>query len=86
MRLIVGMAASNPDVINGSFTACHALQFAGGLLESDLDRQAAVEFLQNVNKSTGWRTAHVIEELKSQWAVFGPENQRKDVWPLDHLV
>lgn len=80
------MAVSNPDVINGSFTACHALQFAGGLLESDLDRQAAVKFLQSVNKSTGWRTAHVIEELRSQWTALGSANQRKDVWPLDYLV
>lgn len=77
---------SNPTVINASFTACHTLQSGGGWLESDVDREAAVQFLLMVNKSTGWRTAHVIEELRSQWRDSGSVERERHVWPLDYLV
>lgn len=71
LRMVVGLAISNPQVVNSCFTACHSLQGFGGLLTEAQEQEEAVGFLISFRERTGWRTEHVIEKLRSQWTPSG---------------
>lgn len=68
LRLAVGIAVSNPDVTNAMFQGSHILAVCGSYLHDREDQDAAIQFLQAMHKSMGWRTAPIVESLKEQWA------------------
>ena len=68
MRLAVGIAISNPDVTNAMFQGSHILAVCGSYLHDPVDQEAAVDFLKGMNRSMGWRTGPIIENLREQWA------------------
>jgi hypothetical protein len=68
MRVAVGLAVSNPDVTNAMFQASHILAVCGSYLHDTADQEAAIDFLQGMNRTMGWRTSSIIEDLKEQWA------------------
>ena len=40
----------------------------GGMyLHEEVERNAAVEFLKVMNKKMGWKTSHIIDDLRDQW-------------------
>jgi hypothetical protein len=68
LRLAVGIAVSNPDVTNAMFQGSHILAVCGSYLHDAADQEAAVEFLEGMNRTMGWRTLPIIENLREQWA------------------
>lgn len=67
LRQVVGLAVSNPEVSNLVFEACHILAAYGVLLDDQKDRDAALNFLRQVRRTTGWPTAATIARLQSHW-------------------
>ncbi|KAL2010291.1 hypothetical protein VTN00DRAFT_6098 [Thermoascus crustaceus] len=68
LLIVLGLAASNRTAANTLFTARHALSaLGGGCLRDKLDQDAAISFLMDMEKATGWKTAQLIQSLKDQW-------------------
>jgi len=65
--MIVGLAISNDHVKNASFHASHVLSACGSLLRSRREQEAAVLFLVDMERTMGWRTGHIIQDLRLQW-------------------
>ena len=64
---VLGVAKSNPKAENTLFTARHCLSVWGGVLTHRLDREAAINFLEEVEERTGWTASELIANLKDQW-------------------
>jgi hypothetical protein len=67
LRMVVGLATSNNHVLTGMFHASHALSACGMYLTDPQEQEAAVEFLVSMETKEGWRTQHIINNLKAQW-------------------
>ncbi|TKX23971.1 fungal specific transcription factor domain-containing protein 30 [Elsinoe australis] len=67
LRMVLGLAVSNPHAENLWFTARHCLAVWGGSLAGHVDRQAALVFLAEMEERTGWRTLGLRESLKVGW-------------------
>ncbi|GJC94853.1 sugar transporter [Colletotrichum higginsianum] len=67
-RLLLGLAISNPTVVNSAFTAAHALRACGLYLTDPKERKESLEFLDKIHERTGWRTKDLQEQLESQWS------------------
>ena len=67
LRMAVGFAVNNPDVTNAMFQGSHILSVCGSYLHDPKDQEAAVEFLTGMQKSMGWRTTQIIQDLREQW-------------------
>lgn len=68
LRISIGLAVSNPDVTNAMFQGSHILATCGSYLHDPVDQDAAIDFLEGMHRSMGWRTRPIIETLKEQWA------------------
>ena len=68
IRNIVGLAVSNEDFNNAIFESSHILKTCGGYLKDEGEQNAAVAFLESVQRKMGWSTGKTIAELRSQWA------------------
>ena len=67
LRMAIGLAVSNPDVTNAMFQGSHILSVCGSYLHDPKDQEATVEFLKGMQKSMGWRTTQIIQDLHEQW-------------------
>lgn len=67
LRVVVALAVSNERVTNASFQASHTLQACGGFLQEERDRRGAVAFLEDMERTLGWRTRGIVEGLRRQW-------------------
>ncbi|KAJ5924993.1 hypothetical protein N7454_007632, partial [Penicillium verhagenii] len=64
---VVGLSLSNESVENGFFMACHLLHCFGYCLRHPAEQQGSLDFLNQVEKVLGWRTAWIKEQLERQW-------------------
>ncbi|KAI1206297.1 uncharacterized protein F4807DRAFT_235297 [Annulohypoxylon truncatum] len=69
MRMIFGYAQTNNHVKNAQFQVSHILVACGAYLTDAKEQDAAVEYLINMKKTTGWKTDHVIDDLREQWKI-----------------
>lgn len=76
LKLVLGLAQSNPGAENLLFTARHCLVAYGRLLSHELDQEAAIDFLRDMQKRTGWSMVKLIETLKMQWEDDGVPSLR----------
>ena len=67
LLLVIGLAVSNEAVENIWFTARHCLSIWAGCLRKRADKDAAIQFLQDMGRRTGWETRRLIESLHRQW-------------------
>ncbi|KAL0777269.1 hypothetical protein CaCOL14_006787 [Colletotrichum acutatum] len=67
-RLLLGLAISNPLVVNASFTAAHALRACGIYLTDPKEQRESLDLLDKIHQRTGWRTKDLEEQLNSQWS------------------
>ena len=67
LLLVIGLAVSNESVENIWFTARHCLSIWAGCLRKRADKDAAIQFLQDMGHRTGWETRRLIESLHRQW-------------------
>ncbi|TDZ58213.1 hypothetical protein CTRI78_v005575 [Colletotrichum trifolii] len=67
-RVILGLAISNPLVVNASFTASHALSACGMYFTDPKEQEESLDFLEKVHARTGWLTKDLIEQLQFQWS------------------
>ncbi|UQC78852.1 uncharacterized protein CLUP02_04330 [Colletotrichum lupini] len=67
-RLLLGLAISNPLVVNASFTAAHALRACGIYLTDPKEQRESLDLLDKLHQRTGWRTKDLEEQLNSQWS------------------
>ncbi|RDW62566.1 hypothetical protein BP5796_10868 [Coleophoma crateriformis] len=67
LRIVLGLSISNKRCQNTMFTARHALSVWGGVLRDELDQEAALSFLLQMEETTGWRMEGIIQSLKEQW-------------------
>lgn len=67
LRFIVGLAVSNELAENTWFTARHCLSVWAGCLRKRIDQEAAIQFLKDMDRRTGWTTTGLIESLRGQW-------------------
>ncbi|KAF2452414.1 hypothetical protein BDY21DRAFT_173906 [Lineolata rhizophorae] len=68
LRMLIGLAISNPSVVNATLLASHALQACGSYLKDPEERKEAIEFLEDVRKRTGWHTSRIVNNLTAQWS------------------
>lgn len=68
LRTLIGIAISNPEVINSRFTATHAIQACGSCLRDPREREEVVVFLEEMEKVSGWRCKYVIKQLREEWS------------------
>lgn len=66
--VVVGIAISNPKAENTWFTARHCLSVWSACLRKDQDQQAALGFLADMERRTGWKTAALMTSMRQQWA------------------
>ncbi|KAI0884272.1 uncharacterized protein GGS22DRAFT_189401 [Annulohypoxylon maeteangense] len=69
MRMIFGYAKSNNHVKNAQFQVSHILAACGAYLTDAEEQDAAVEYLISMKRTTGWKTDHVIKDLREQWKI-----------------
>ena len=65
-RQICGIVAEN----RYSGTQAHAVSplfIAGKVMHHDIERQAALDMLKDLQPSAGWQTAQVVTHLKQTW-------------------
>ncbi|TQN65928.1 putative quinate permease, partial [Colletotrichum shisoi] len=74
-RLLLGLAISNPTVVNSAFTAAHALRACGLYFTDPKEWKESLEFLDKIHERTGWRTKDLQEQLEST-VVQGHQQQR----------
>ncbi|KAI3392524.1 hypothetical protein diail_5535 [Diaporthe ilicicola] len=67
LRTLIGIAISNPEVINSMFTATHAIQACGSCLRDPREREEVVVFLEQMKQMCGWRCQYVINKLREEW-------------------
>lgn len=67
MRIIIGIAVSNPDVTNAMFQSSHILACCGSYLHDPKDQAAVVDLLTSIQQTMGWRTKAIVETLREQW-------------------
>ncbi|KKA18280.1 hypothetical protein T310_7771 [Rasamsonia emersonii CBS 393.64] len=68
LLIVLGIAVSNQKTAeNTLFTARHALSVWGGCLRDKRTQDAAIAFLINMEKTTGWKSEPLIQSLKAQW-------------------
>ncbi|KAL1962934.1 hypothetical protein VTN77DRAFT_9030 [Rasamsonia byssochlamydoides] len=68
LLIVIGLAVSNQKTApNTLFTARHALSVWGGCLRDNWTQDAAVAFLINMEKATGWKSEGLIRSLREQW-------------------
>ncbi|KAK8170212.1 hypothetical protein IWX90DRAFT_502455 [Phyllosticta citrichinensis] len=65
--IVIGLAITNPFVSSAMNHASHILLTCGSYLESERDREAAVEFLLDMERKISWRTERVVNTLKETW-------------------
>lgn len=65
---IIGLAVSNSKIEGAKFAVCHMLNFCGYTLNTLLQRDQALLYLEHVATTMGWRTRKTIKLLKEQWA------------------
>ncbi|KAF4811134.1 Quinate permease [Colletotrichum siamense] len=70
-RVLLGLAMSNPSVVNAGFTASHTLRACGVYLTDPKEQQESLEFLRKTHLRTGWLTKDLIEQLTVQWSQDG---------------
>jgi len=63
----IGLSLSNENVQNSYFIASHLLQRFGYCLRQSAEQQGALQFLSRVEKTLGWRTSWIGQELERQW-------------------
>lgn len=64
---VVGLAQSNPRAENTLFTARHTLTVWGNILTKRPDQEAVKDFLQDMEKKTGWTNSKLLASLEEQW-------------------
>lgn len=64
---VVGLAKSNPRAENTLFTARHTLTVWGSCLTKKPDQEAVKEFLEDMERRTGWTNSKLIASLEEQW-------------------
>jgi hypothetical protein len=67
LRMVLGLAIHNDIVQSAIFQASHILSMCGFCLRDKKEQEAAVDFLIHMQHRTGWRTGHIISNLRSQW-------------------
>jgi Fungal specific transcription factor domain len=67
IRVIFGYAISNSHVSNAQFQASHILATCGAYLTDAQEQEAAIEYLRNVQRTMGWKTGAVIDDLRKEW-------------------
>ncbi|KAF6832703.1 zn 2cys6 transcription factor [Colletotrichum musicola] len=67
-RVLLGLAISNPTVVNAGFTAAHALKACGVYLTDPKEQKESLVFLQRIHERTGWQTGELIEHLTLLWS------------------
>ncbi|KAF3023642.1 hypothetical protein E8E14_013101 [Neopestalotiopsis sp. 37M] len=69
IRLIMGLAISNPSGMTNKFIASHALQACGTYLTDPKEQKEALKFLDEVETQCGWRTKPVVDKLLAAWSM-----------------
>ena len=67
LLVVVGLAKSNQKAENALYTARHCLSVWGGSLHKKTDQHAALLFLRDMERRTGWRMTKTIDELMFHW-------------------
>ncbi|KAK6065265.1 zn 2cys6 transcription factor [Seiridium cupressi] len=65
--IVLGIAISNVRAENTWFTARHCLAVWGAYLHHPADQMAALDFLENWRRRSGWKTSVLVESLQRQW-------------------
>lgn len=68
VRLIMGLAISNPSGMSNRFLASHTLQACGTYLTDPEEQKEALKFLNEVETQCGWRTKPVVDKLVAAWS------------------
>ncbi|KAK5688073.1 hypothetical protein LTS10_000051 [Elasticomyces elasticus] len=67
LLVVIGLAVSNPRAENTWYTARHCLSVWAGCLHRRNDQQAALQFLEDMGRRTGWRVSSLMELLCQKW-------------------
>ncbi|KAF2233599.1 hypothetical protein EV356DRAFT_547438, partial [Viridothelium virens] len=67
LRIVIGLAITDPVGMAAKFHASHILQKCGSHLTNEAEREQAIDLLRDVNKTAGWETGHIIDALARQW-------------------
>ncbi|KAJ0162271.1 hypothetical protein CTA2_4825 [Colletotrichum tanaceti] len=70
-RLLLGLAISNPTVVNAGLTAAHVLRACGLYLTDPKERRESLELLDKnhkIHERTGLRTKDLRDQLEDQWS------------------
>ncbi|KFZ24404.1 hypothetical protein V502_01122 [Pseudogymnoascus sp. VKM F-4520 (FW-2644)] len=73
LGIILGLSFGNPLVQNVWFTTSHILSACGCYLRDARERRAAIEFLEMMEKKTGWTTSAIASSLQEEWTCLDNE-------------
>ena len=68
LRLVIGLANSNAQASNGGFMACHLLVACEPYLVQQIERKAALGFLEDVRPRIGWPPRKIMDRLRQRWS------------------
>ncbi|KAH7372144.1 hypothetical protein BKA64DRAFT_263637 [Cadophora sp. MPI-SDFR-AT-0126] len=67
LRMVVGLASSNPDIEILFMHASHVLSVCGEYFTDAYEQDAIVKFLRDIEAKGVWRTSSIIATLREQW-------------------
>ncbi|PVH79738.1 hypothetical protein DL98DRAFT_630800, partial [Cadophora sp. DSE1049] len=67
LRMVIGLATSNPQCETTFMHASHMLTACGNYLTDAEEQEGVVNFLRDIEERKIWRTASIISRLQDQW-------------------
>ncbi|OCL03330.1 hypothetical protein AOQ84DRAFT_152074 [Glonium stellatum] len=67
LRMIIGLAMSNPHIESSFMHASHILSACGTYFCDKHEQDRAIEFLENMEQRAIWRTSSIVMRLQEQW-------------------